>query len=140
MWLGSFVLAKPADYVLTIAIRCGIYISQYEEYIMPKTTSRGSEQTRSQSVSLRVPPSTKHVLQQAAAIAGQTLTDFMVATSAEKARELIAQHRILTMSQASYDEFVAALSDPEIRPAPPLAERLIREYAASAREDGRLDW
>jgi hypothetical protein len=35
---------------------------------------------------------------------------------------------------------VAALDDPEIRPATPLAARAIEEYAAGIREDGSLDW
>src|SRR5579862_6657657 len=96
--------------------------------------------TRSEQVSLRVPPRTKEILQQAAAIAGQSLTDFMVSTSAEKARQLVEQHRVITMGQSSYNEFVAALDDPEIRPAPPLAAKLIEEYAAGVREDGSLDW
>jgi uncharacterized protein (DUF1778 family) len=96
--------------------------------------------TRSEQVSLRVPPDTKHILQQAASIAGQSLTDFMVATSAEKARQIVEQHRVITMSQSAYDEFATALDDPEIRPAPPLAAKLIDEYNASVREDGTLDW
>lgn len=98
------------------------------------------EQARSQQISLRIPPATKHTLQQAAAIAGQSLTDFMIATSAERARQLVEQHRLITMSQASYDEFVAALNNPEVSPATPLAARLIDEYATGVREDGTLDW
>jgi uncharacterized protein (DUF1778 family) len=96
--------------------------------------------TRSEQVSLRVPPETKSILQQGAAIAGQSLTDFMVATSAARARELMEQHRVITMSQTAFDEFVAALNDPEIRPAPPLAKQLIAEYAAGVQADGTLDW
>jgi|SRR5579872_4867170 len=97
-------------------------------------------QTKSEQVSLRLAPDTKHILQQGAAIAGQSLTDFMVAISTEKARQLVEQHRVITMSQSAFDAFVAALNDPEIRPAPPLAEQLIDEYVASIREDGTFDW
>ncbi len=96
--------------------------------------------TRSEQVSLRVPRATKDMLQQAAAIAGQSLTDFMIATTSEKARQLVEQHRVITLSQSAYDEFAAALIDPEIRTAPPLAQKLIGSYAASVREDGTLDW
>lgn len=96
--------------------------------------------TRSEQVSLRVPPDTKRILQQGASIAGQSLTDFMVACSAEKARELVEQHRVITMSQAAFDEFVTALNDPEIQPAPPLAAKLIKKYAESIMEDGSFDW
>ena len=97
-------------------------------------------QTRSEQVSLRVPPATKHILQQAASIAGQSLTDFMVATSAEKARQIVEQHRVVIMGQSAYDTFVTALDDREIRSATPLAARLIDEYTASVREDGTLEW
>ncbi len=94
---------------------------------------------RSGQLSLRVPPDTKQILQQAAAIAGQSLTDFMIATSAEKARQLVEQHRVIAMTQSAYDEFVAALNEPDIGSAPPLARKLIGDYAASVREDGTLD-
>jgi uncharacterized protein (DUF1778 family) len=96
--------------------------------------------TRSEQVSLRVPRATKDLLQQAAAIAGQSLTDFMVATTAEKARQLVEQHRVITLSQSAYDEFTAALNDPEIRPVSPFADKLIDDYAVAVRADGSLDW
>src|SRR6266852_4082494 len=96
--------------------------------------------TRTEQLSLRVPPATKRILQQGASIAGQTLTDFMVSSSAERARELLEQQRVISMSQSAFDTFAAAMDEPEIRPATPLAAQAIGEYAASIREDGALDW
>ena len=96
--------------------------------------------TRTEQVSLRLSPDTKRVLQQGASIAGQTLTDFMVACSAERAREMLERQRVITMSQTAFDAFVAALDEPEIRPATPLAARAIEEYAAAIKEDGTVGW
>ena len=95
---------------------------------------------RTEQVSLRVPPDTKSILQQGASIAGQTLTDFMVSCSADRARELLEQQRNITMSQSAYNSFVAALDDPRVRPATPLAARAIERFADSRREDGSFDW
>lgn len=97
-------------------------------------------QMRTEQVSLRVPPDTKRMLQQGASIAGQSLTDFMVSCSAEKARELLEQKRVITMSQAAFDAFASALDDPDVRPATPLAAQAIEVYAAGVRENGTLDW
>src|SRR5438270_3490738 len=97
-------------------------------------------QMRTEQVSLRLSPDTKRVLQQGASIAGQSLTDFMVSCSADRAREMLEQQRVITMSQTAFDAFVAALDDPEIRPASPLAAQAIEEYASSIREDGTFDW
>ena len=60
----------------------------------------------------------------------------MVATTAKKARLFIEQHRVITMGQSAYDEFVVAINDPDILPAPPLAAKLIEK---NAREDGSVD-
>ena len=90
-------------------------------------------------MSLRVPPDTKRILQQGAAISGQSLTDFLVTTSAEKARQLVEQHRFITMSQAAYEEFVAALEQPA-RPITPLAAEVFDDFAGTVRADGSFDW
>src|SRR5437763_15046065 len=96
-------------------------------------------QPRSEQVSLRVPPDTKRILQQGAAIAGQSLTDFLVTTSAEKARQLVEQHRVITMGQAAYDEFATALQQPA-RPITPLAAEVFNDFAGTVRADGTFDW
>lgn len=94
---------------------------------------------RSEQMSLRVPPDTKRILQQGAAIAGQSLTDFLVTTGAEKARQLVEQHRVITMSQAAFDELATALEQPP-RPIPPLAAEVLSDFAGTVREDGAFDW
>ncbi len=99
-----------------------------------------STESRSEQVSLRVAPATKRILTQGASIAGQSLTDFMVACSAQKARELVEQHRVIAMSQTAFDTFVAALDEPATREATPTAKKIIGEYAAGKREDGSFDW
>ena len=96
-------------------------------------------QPRSEQMSLRVPPEVKRILQQGAAISGQSLTDFLVTTSAEKARQLVEQHRIITMSQAAYEEFTAALEQPA-RPITPLSVEVFDDFAGTVRADGSFDW
>lgn len=96
-------------------------------------------QPRSEQVSLRVPPNTKQILQQGAAISGQSLTDFLVTTSAEKARQLVEQHRVIAMSEAAYEEFVAALNQPA-RPITPLAAEVLNDFAGTVQDDGSFDW
>src|SRR5258708_12812060 len=91
-------------------------------------------QPRSEQVSLRVPPDTKRILQQGAAIAGQSLTDFLVTTSAEKARQLVEQHRVITMSQAAYDEFAAALQQPA-RPITPISTEVSTDSTVTVTKD-----
>ena len=86
--------------------------------------------TRTEQVSLRMPRDTKRVLQQGAAIAGQSLSDFIVACSTERAREMLEHGRVITMSPTAFDGFVAALDDPEIRPATSPAAQAIQDYAA----------
>ena len=95
---------------------------------------------KTEQVSLRLPLDTKRVLQQGASIAGQTLTDFMVASSTERAREILEQQRVIMMSQTAYDSFVAALEEPEVRPATTLAAGAIEAYASSLKEDGTFGW
>ena len=85
--------------------------------------------TRTEQVSLRMPRDTKRVLQQGAAIAGQSLTYFIVACSTERAQEMLEHGRVITMSQATFDAFVAVLDDPEIRPATSPAAQAIKDYA-----------
>ena len=95
---------------------------------------------KSNQLSLRITPKAKRIIEQAAIIAGQTVTDFVVATSTEKARQVVEQHRVITISQTAFDEFAAVLDNSATLPITPLASKLIGEYARSTREDGTLDW
>jgi uncharacterized protein (DUF1778 family) len=95
--------------------------------------------TRTEQVSLRVPPDTKRMLQRGASIAGQSLTDFMVSSSAQRARELLEQERVITMSQAAFDAFAAALEQPA-HPITPLAAEVFDDFADTVRADGTFDW
>ena len=96
-------------------------------------------QPRSKQVSLRVPADTKRILQQGAAIAGQSLTDFLVTTGAERARQLVEQHRVITMSQTAFEEFAAALEQPA-RPITPLAAEVLDDFADTTRAGETFDW
>ena len=119
--------------VWTSAIRCGTLEPS-------ERTANILTRTRTEQVSLRLPRDTKRVLQQRASIAGQSLTDFMVTCSIERARELLKQLRTVTMNQSAFDAFAAALDGSELRPATPLAVKVIEDYAGSIKEDGSFDW
>jgi len=95
---------------------------------------------KSGQMSLRITPTAKQIIEQAAIIAGQTVTDFVIAISTEKARQVVEQHRVIRLSQAAFDEFSAVLDSPETLPITPLASQLIGEYARSTQKDGTLDW
>ena len=94
---------------------------------------------KSNQMSVRITPKAKQIIEQAATITGQTVTDFVVATSTAMARQVIEQNRVITMSQVAFDEFAAILDAPA-RPITLLASQLIGEYALCTREDGTLDW
>ena len=89
-----------------------------------------------EEVSLRLPLDTKRAVQQGASPEGQKLREFMVASSTERAREILEQQRVITMSQTAFDTFVSSLKDPEIRPATPLAAKAITVKGPSLRREG----
>ena len=89
-----------------------------------------SGRKRTGQVRIRLSRDTNDLLRSAAAVEGQSLSEFIVGCSTERARELLEQHRVITMSQAAFDAFVAALDEPEVRPATPLAAQAIKDYAA----------
>ncbi len=76
----------------------------------------------------------KKMIEQAAALSEQNLSDFAIGTLARQAEEIIERHRIIRMSQERYDEFAAFLDAPaEAIPAvsEALAERQRRKHPQS---------
>ncbi len=80
----------------------------------------------------RVSAVQKARLQQAAALSGRSLSDFVVASAQEAANRIIQEHDAIRLARAEQTAFVKALLAP---PAP--APRLRRAAAAYRKQIGR---
>lgn len=80
-----------------------------------------TKQTGNARMDFRLPAEAKALIEQAAAISCQNLSDFASSTLLREAREIVEQHRIIRMSQADYDAFVAFLDAPA-KPIPAVQE------------------
>ena len=75
----------------------------------PKTVRRqDSEQSR---LNFRLAPTVKERVVKAAALSGQDLTEFAVATLSEKANLIIEQHDNLLLGSEEHEFFLKALTD-----------------------------
>ena len=79
----------------------------------------------------RIPSDLKTLVQRAAALQGQTLTDFVLAAAVETARRVLRESEVLTLSERDQTKLAEAILNP---PAP--ASRLA-DVARSRREHGR---
>jgi uncharacterized protein (DUF1778 family) len=77
-----------------------------------KTSSRSS---RNERLEARVTPETKSLCQQAAAIQGSTLTEFVVNSAVEAAKRTVRENEFAELTQRDRIAFVEALLNP---PAP----------------------
>jgi uncharacterized protein (DUF1778 family) len=68
--------------------------------------------TRSQRIDVRVTDEQNAIIREAAAVAGQTVTAFLLSAAEERARSLLDERRHLVMSQAAFAQFAAALDAP----------------------------
>ena len=70
---------------------------------------------KKQRIDLRLTDDDKSMIEEAAAMTNQTITQFMVASASERAAEVIEQHRRLILSEESWNLVMNASSNP---PAP----------------------
>lgn len=75
---------------------------------------------RSRRIDVRVTAEQDTLIRQAAALKGQTVTGFLLDAAQERARELMAESRHLTMSERAFERFASALDGsgevvPELR-------------------------
>lgn len=70
---------------------------------------------KKQRIDLRLSPEDKSLIEEAAAMTNQTITQFMVNSASERAAEVIEQHRRLILNEESWTLVMDALSNP---PAP----------------------
>lgn len=70
---------------------------------------------KKQRIDLRLNDNDKNMIEEAAAMTNQTITQFMVSTASERAAEVIEQHRRLVLNEESWNLVMDAISNP---PAP----------------------
>lgn len=94
---------------------------------------RKAKIAKSESVRLdvRINHQTKTLIERAAAITGQTLTDYAISNLVESAMATIERHERLVMTDRDRDRFLAALDRPA-KPLPAL-ERAARRHAQATR-------
>jgi uncharacterized protein (DUF1778 family) len=71
-----------------------------------------SPTTRSRRIDVRVTDEQDAVIREAAAIAGQTVTAFLISAAQERARELLDERRHIVMSESAFERLAAALDAP----------------------------
>jgi uncharacterized protein (DUF1778 family) len=84
-------------------------------------------------LSCRVSARIKGRAEEAAALLGQSMTDFTEAALADKAQAVLDQHERIHVSERDFDRFVAAIESP-IEPTPPL-QAAMADYLKQKREN-----
>jgi uncharacterized protein (DUF1778 family) len=84
-------------------------------------TMATSSSTRTRRIDVRVTDAQDAVIREAAALAGETVTSFLLTAAEERARELLDERRHLTMSTAAFRALTDALDEPG-QPVPELVE------------------
>jgi uncharacterized protein (DUF1778 family) len=64
------------------------------------------------TISLRIPPDTRDLIDRAAKATGQTRTDFMLGTAKRAAEEALLDQRFFHLETAEYEAFLEALDAP----------------------------
>ncbi|EEA8304781.1 MULTISPECIES: DUF1778 domain-containing protein [Enterobacteriaceae] len=70
---------------------------------------------KKQRIDLRLNEDDKHMIEEAAAMTNQSISQFMVSTASERAAEVIDQHRRLLLNEESWNLVMEAITNP---PAP----------------------
>lgn len=66
-------------------------------------------------VDFRLDAKAKSLIEQAAALSGQTMSDFAKSVLVRKARHVVRKHRVIRLSERDYRAFIAAL-DADMEP------------------------
>ena len=106
------------------------------------TKSRSDNRThgkaKSERLNARLTPQAKELVQEAAALSGRSVTDFVSEAAQEKALATIREHRVWTLNAEQSLAFARAVLDP---PQPTAAQRALAAdyWAAVAAEAGSTD-
>jgi len=95
---------------------------------MQTTTTETTDKSRGARLEARISVEQKTVLQQAAALSGRTLSEFVVASAQEAASRVIQEHETIRLSRTEQIAFVSALLNP------PTPNARLRKAAAAYRK------
>ena len=77
-------------------------------------------------IQIRASAETKAILNRAAALRGQKLSEFMLESARQHAEDTLLDQRVFFLEPQAYDAFLALLDAPS-EPAAPLAEQMRRK-------------
>lgn len=83
---------------------------------------------KKQRIDLRLNEDDKHMIEEAAAMTNQSISQFMVSTASERAAEVIDQHRRLLLNEESWNLVMDAITNP------PVANERLKRAAKRLRE------
>ncbi|EAA0892440.1 DUF1778 domain-containing protein [Salmonella enterica subsp. enterica] len=69
---------------------------------------------KKQRIDLRLNEDDKHMIEEAAAMTNQSISQFMVSTASERAAEVIDQHRRLLLNKESWNLVMDAITNPPV--------------------------
>lgn len=69
---------------------------------------------KKQRIDLRLNEDDKHMIEEAAAMTNQSISQFMVSTASERAAEVIDQHRRLLLNEESWNLVMDAITNPSV--------------------------
>lgn len=69
---------------------------------------------KKQRIDLRLNEDDKHMIEEAAAMTNQSISQFMVSTASERAAEVIDQHRRLLLNEESWNLVMDAIANPPV--------------------------
>ena len=98
---------------------------------MQTATPQTTDNSRGARLEARISVEQKALLQQAAALSGRTLSEFVVVSAQEAANRVIQDHETIRLSRTEQIAFVTAL----LNPSPP-NERLRQAAAAYRKQMG----
>ncbi|MCV5900025.1 DUF1778 domain-containing protein, partial [Escherichia coli] len=67
---------------------------------------------KEQRIDLRLTDDDKSIIEEAAAMSNQSITQFMVSSASERAVKVIEQHRRLVLSEEAWNLVMDAISNP----------------------------
>ncbi|MDR5011901.1 DUF1778 domain-containing protein [Agrobacterium fabacearum] len=91
------------------------------------TSHTGKSPDASVPLNMRIKPATRNLIDRAAELLGKTRTDFMLEASERRAKEVLLDRTIVTVSPEIYAEYLARLDAPA-----QLNERLKRTMSTKA--------
>lgn len=69
---------------------------------------------KKQRIDLRLNEDDKHMIEEAAAMTNQSISQFMVSTASERAAEIIDQHRRLLLNEESWNLVMDTITNPPV--------------------------